>query len=57
MLYPLYSHSASSQRLLKPLPLLMFDAYLLQVVWLACLLSYPSLDNTSNISIGFLISF
>ena len=56
MLYPLHSHFASSQKFLNPLPLLMFDAYLLQVVWLACPLSYPPLDNTSNISLDFLVS-
>ena len=56
MLYLSYYHFASNQRLLYPLPLLMFDAYHLQAVWLAYLLSYPALDNTSNISIGSLIS-
>ena len=54
MLYLLHSHFASSQRLQNPLPLLMLDVYPLQVVWLAHPLSYLPLDNTSNISLGFL---
>ena len=56
MFYLLHSYFASSQRLLNPLPLLMLDAYHLQVVWLARPLSYHPLDNTSNISFGFLVS-
>ena len=55
MLYSLHSHFTSSQRLLNPSSLLMFDVYYLQVVWLARLLSYNMLDNTSNKSLGFLI--
>ena len=56
MLYPLHSHFASSQRLLNSLPLLMFDAYPLQVIWSTRPLSYSPLDNISNISLGFLVS-
>ena len=44
----------NSQRLLNPLPLLICDPYHLQVVWLARLLSCPPLDNTLNVSLGFL---
>ena len=54
MLYLLHFQFVSSLRLLNPLPLLMLDAYSLQVVWLAHPLSYPLLDNTSNISLSFL---
>ena len=56
MLYILNSYFASSQRLLNPFPLLMLDAYPLQVSWLALSISYPPLDNTSNISLDFLVS-
>ena len=51
MLYALHFHFASSLRVLNPMPLLVFDANRLQLVYLAHLLSYPSLDNTSNIYI------
>jgi hypothetical protein len=39
------------------LPLSMFDAYPLQMVWLVRLLSYPPLDYISNILNDFLNSF
>ena len=56
MFYLLHSHFASSQRFLNPFPLLILDAYHLQVIWLPRPLSYFPLDNTSNISYGFLKS-
>ena len=56
MLYLLYSHFVSSQRFLYSLPLLILVAYPLQVIWLVHRLSYPPLDNTSNISLSFLVS-